>query len=172
MSGKEILKTLYVHSFETEIGKLRVASTDNGLALVGLPSESDAYFRKQVAKHFPGYQVAEDEARNREAVLQLTQFAAGKLREFALKLDWRGTPFQIQALKAVARIPYGKVKTYGEIAKGLGKPGASRAVGHANARNLLPLVVPCHRVVASNGLGGYGGGIELKRRLLEMEGAL
>ncbi|HVP06342.1 MAG TPA: methylated-DNA--[protein]-cysteine S-methyltransferase [Candidatus Acidoferrum sp.] len=166
------MKTLYVHSFTTKIGRLRVASTDNGLALVGLPSESDAYFRKQTAKHFPGYEIVADRERNQEAESQLMRFVDGELRDFTLKLDWRGTPFQIQALKAVARIPYGKVKTYGEIAKALGKPGASRAVGHANASNLLPLVVPCHRVVASNGLGGYGGGIELKRRLLEMEGAL
>ncbi len=166
------MKTLYVHSFVTNIGKLRVASTENGLALVGLPSESEKFFRKQVSKYFSEYQVVEDAERNREVESQLIRFAGGELREFTLKLDWRGTPFQIQALKAVARIPYGKVKTYGEIARALGKPGASRAVGLANARNPLPLVVPCHRVVASNGLGGYGGGIDLKRRLLEMEGAL
>ncbi len=73
-------------------------------------------------------------------------------------------------LERVAAIPYGHTLTYGAIARAIGKPGAARAVGAANARNPLPLLIPCHRVVASNGLGGYGGGLAMKRRLLELEG--
>ncbi|TET95557.1 MAG: MGMT family protein, partial [Candidatus Zixiibacteriota bacterium] len=72
----------------------------------------------------------------------------------------------------VARIPYGRTMTYGEVARAVGSPKACRAVGTANAQNNLPLVIPCHRVVASSGLGGYGGSVEMKKRLLRLEGAL
>jgi methylated-DNA-[protein]-cysteine S-methyltransferase len=87
-------------------------------------------------------------------------------------LDIRATPFQKKVLRRVARIPFGKTATYGRVAASVGAPNASRAVGQANASNNLPLVIPCHRVVAANGLGGYGGGLTLKKRLLNLEGAL
>jgi methylated-DNA-[protein]-cysteine S-methyltransferase len=163
---------LYVHSFETEIGRLRIASTDEGVALIMLPTDSEDQFERLKLKYFAGYSVENGGKINYESEVQLKSYMRGELREFSLPLDWRGTPFQQKVLRKVAQIPYGRTMTYGEIAAAVGAPGASRAVGHANARNLIPLVVPCHRVVASNGLGGYGGGIELKRRLLIMERAL
>ena len=106
---------------------------------------------------------------NLKAEKQLNQYLNGKLKKFDLKLIYSGTEFQKKALKKVAAIPYGKTKTYGEVATALNNPKAYRAVGSANACNNLPLVVPCHRVVAASGLGGYAGGLKMKERLLALE---
>jgi methylated-DNA-[protein]-cysteine S-methyltransferase len=100
-------------------------------------------------------------------------FKAGK-RDFSdLRLSLDGlTPFQRSVLDVISKIPPGKTMSYGEVAKKAGKPGAARAVGNVMATNPIPLILPCHRVVASNGLGGFTGGIDLKRKLLKLEGAL
>ena len=101
---------------------------------------------------------------------QLAAYFAGERRRFDLPLDPRGTPFQLAAWRSLAEIPYGKTITYGEQARRLGRPGAARAVGAANGRNPLPIVVPCHRVVGADGrLVGFGGGLAAKRYLLDLE---
>jgi methylated-DNA-[protein]-cysteine S-methyltransferase len=101
---------------------------------------------------------------------ELQAYARGDLETFSFAVDPAGTDFDHRVWQAVARIPYGATETYGAIARTIGVPGGARAVGHANGRNPLPLVIPCHRVVAAGGgLGGYGGGIPLKRRLLALE---
>lgn len=107
------------------------------------------------------------------AIEQLGAYFAGELREFTLPLAPRGTDFQLRVWAALRRIPYGVTWSYGRLAAELGSPGASRAVGLANGRNPLPIVVPCHRVIGADGsLTGYSGGIGRKRALLEAEGAL
>ncbi len=166
------MKKLYVHSFGTPMGKVHTASSEKGLALVGLPRETKRRFYARIEKHFPGHEVCPGGVINRRAQRQIVSFLSGRRSSFDLPLDIRGTPFQVRVLKRVARIPYGRTCTYGEIARAIGHPSASRAVGGANAKNNLPLVIPCHRVVASNGPGGYGGGLTMKRRLLMMERAL
>jgi methylated-DNA-[protein]-cysteine S-methyltransferase len=104
---------------------------------------------------------------------ELEDYFAGKRQEFTFALDLRGTDFQIACWRALLAIPYGETRTYGDIARAVGKPSAFRAVGMANNRNPIAIVVPCHRVIASDGtLCGYGGGLDLKRRLLQLEGAL
>ncbi|HWC68116.1 MAG TPA: methylated-DNA--[protein]-cysteine S-methyltransferase [Acidimicrobiales bacterium] len=101
---------------------------------------------------------------------QLRAYFAGELDEFALPLAAVGTAFQKEVWDALAEIPYGETISYGELARRVGKPNASRAVGLANGRNPLPIIVPCHRVIGANGtLTGYGGGIERKQWLLEHE---
>jgi len=106
----------------------------------------------------------------RQVARELEDYAAGRLTEFTFPVRPEGTEFDSKVWEAVSRIPYGETATYGEIAAGLGKPGAARAVGTANGRNPVPPVIPCHRVVAAGGgLGGYGGGLPLKRRLLDLE---
>jgi methylated-DNA-[protein]-cysteine S-methyltransferase len=101
---------------------------------------------------------------------QLAAYFAGELRVFDLELALRGTPFQLAVWEALQAIPYGETVSYGELARRLGRPAASRAVGLANGRNPVSIVVPCHRVIGSGGaLTGYGGGLERKRRLLELE---
>ena len=106
-----------------------------------------------------------------DAARQLTQYFAGVRREFTIPLeDVEATDFQRAVWAELARVPYGETRTYGEIAAAVGRPRAMRAVGNANHANPWPILVPCHRVVAANGLGGYGGGLDLKRFLLSLEG--
>jgi methylated-DNA-[protein]-cysteine S-methyltransferase len=108
-----------------------------------------------------------------ETARQLTAYFAGTLRIFDLPLDMQGTPFQMSVWQELQRIPYGETRSYQQIAVATGTPQAVRAVGAANGANPVPIVVPCHRVIGSNGkLTGYGGGLPLKKRLLELEGAL
>jgi O-6-methylguanine DNA methyltransferase len=95
----------------------------------------------------------------------------GSFAGYRLKLDGM-TPFQRKVLKAISKIPPGDTMTYGDVAKAAGKPGAARAVGNVMAMNPIPLILPCHRVVAANGLGGFTGGLDVKRKLLRLEGAL
>jgi methylated-DNA-[protein]-cysteine S-methyltransferase len=105
-----------------------------------------------------------------EAAEQLGQYFAGERRSFDLPLQATGTPFQEEVWHALTEIPYGTTTSYGELAERIGRPGASRAVGLANGRNPISIVVPCHRVIGANGsLTGYGGGIERKAALLALE---
>ena len=104
---------------------------------------------------------------------ELEEYFSGKRREFTFPLDLRGTDFQLACWRALQAIPYGETRSYADVARAVGKPAAFRAVGMANDRNPIAIVVPCHRVIASDGtLCGYGGGLAVKRRLLELEGAL
>ncbi len=101
---------------------------------------------------------------------ELLEYFAGTRTEFTVPLSPAGTDFQRAVWRALQRIPYGETRTYGEIAEAVGRPGAARAVGTANHRNPIPIIIPCHRVVGSNGqLCGFGGGLGVKRRLLELE---
>ncbi|MGQ4810372.1 Methylated-DNA--protein-cysteine methyltransferase [Candidatus Entotheonellaceae bacterium PAL068K] len=105
-----------------------------------------------------------------EAIRQLDAYFAGTLRQFRLDLAPEGTPFQHAVWQALQDIPYGTTMSYGALARSLGKPQASRAVGAANGRNPLPIVIPCHRLIGSTGkLTGYGGGLEIKEALLRFE---
>ena len=104
---------------------------------------------------------------------ELEEYFAGQRRQFSFLLDLRGTEFQLACWRALLQIPYGETRTYADIARAVGKPTGFRAVGMANNRNPVAIVVPCHRVIASDGtLCGYGGGLDVKRKLLELEGAL
>ena len=107
------------------------------------------------------------------AVLQLGEYAAGARTQFDLELDLRGTPFQLECWGELQRVPFGRTVTYAELAGRVGRPTATRAVGAANGANPIPIVVPCHRVLATGGgLGGFGGGLPQKIRLLEHEGQI
>jgi methylated-DNA-[protein]-cysteine S-methyltransferase len=115
---------------------------------------------------------ARDDGSFTEAVAQLDAYFRGELTEFSLPLAPRGTPFQQQVWRLLRQVPYGETVTYGELAHRIGRPTASRAVGHANGHNPISIIVPCHRVVGSAGsLTGYGGGLPRKRFLLDHERA-
>lgn len=104
------------------------------------------------------------------ALAELTAYFDGRLRRFTIALDLRATSFQEAVLRELTRVPYGQTVSYGELAARIGRPQAARAVGMANARNPIPIVIPCHRVIGKRGdLVGFGGGIEAKRRLLDLE---
>jgi len=142
---------------DTPIGELTLASTEKGLASI--------HFGKQV----PQGAVLDAKA-NRIFITQIEEYFQGRLTDFDLPLDFEGTPFQISVWRELLQIPYGQTRTYGEIAKKLGKPGAARAVGMANHDNRIPIVVPCHRVVGHNGsLTGYAGGLHIKQQHLSIE---
>lgn len=108
-----------------------------------------------------------------DAVAQLEEYFAGERTRIDLVLDTGGTSFQREVWAGLQRIPYGETMGYGELAEHLGRPGAGRAVGSANGANPIPIIIPCHRVIAADGtLGGYGGGLDCKTRLLALEGVL
>jgi len=127
------------------------------------------------AVHLPGRHGSTDGLQRNDALLeparrQLTEYFAGERTEFDLPLRPTGAPFQLRVWEKLATIPYGETVSYGEIARELGHPTASRAVGAANGRNPIAIVVPCHRVIGANGsLTGYAGGLEQKRALLDLE---
>jgi methylated-DNA-[protein]-cysteine S-methyltransferase len=109
----------------------------------------------------------------RAYVRELEEYFAGQRRAFSFPFDLRGTDFQRSCWQALLQIPYGETRSYADIARAVGRPQGFRAVGMANNRNPIAIVVPCHRVIASDGtLCGYGGGLDIKRRLLQLEGAL
>jgi O-6-methylguanine DNA methyltransferase len=164
------MEILHTAEFESPIGTLRIASTQNGLAYIQLPHASGRGFMGWRRLHAPASELVSDDRPNRHCITQILEFLEGERREFDLPLDLRGTPFQLKVYDDVASIPYGTSRSYGEVAKRVGSPGAARAVGTANGANPIPLVVPCHRVIGSDGqLHGYAGGLETKARLLAME---
>ena len=149
---------LFRLAVDSRVGRWGVEGTAAGLTRIFMPSER---FRA----------TAESPAVLGEAAAQLREYFAGTRRDFDLILSEVGaTDFQRQVWSALRAIPYGEVRTYAQIAHDVRRPRAMRAVGNANHANPWPIVVPCHRVVARGGLGGYGGGLEVKRFLLALEG--
>ena len=169
MSTTHVVRT----NFETPLGSWMIAGTDKGLSFLAFDSNNaDESFARFVQRVGEDVQVSEATGELDEAVRQLREYAAGERSEFDLPLDLHGTDFELSVWAELGRIPFGETRTYGDIARALGDAGASRAIGGANGRNPLPVVVPCHRVVAANGLGGFSGGAGIKERLLSHEGAL
>lgn len=157
---------------ETAIGPIQLAATETGLCKIALGDETPESFEAWLTRHVgPAVPAPETTALERAAE-QLKAYLEGELEAFDLPLDLRGTPFQKMVWNTVATLPFGRTTTYGQIASQIGKPNASRAVGAANGANPLPIIVPCHRVIGGNGdLCGYGGGLHIKRTLLDLEGA-
>ena len=148
--------------------KVFVASTEKGVCFVDFV-RTEKTFLKRLKEKFPG-KIVRDDRKNRNVLDQLKKYLRGELRRFDCKLDFRGTPFQKKVWSALVRIPYGRTRSYKDIAKSIGHPKAFRAVGNANGRNSIPLIVPCHRVIESNGgMGGFGHGVKVKKRLLAFE---
>lgn len=166
------MKNLYINTFSSKIGEIKTASTDKGVVLIALPNESKKKFDLKIKNNFLAYDIKYGGVHNSQLEKEILQYLDGKRNKFTVKVVLTGTEFQKEVLKQVALISYGQTKTYGEIAHSVNNPKASRAVGSVNAKNRLPIIIPCHRVVASNGLGGYGGGINLKKKLLQLEKAI
>ena len=148
---------------ETGLGRLFLTASARGLVAIDL-HESSARERLSRSEG-----LVEDRAGLEPAARQLEEYARGERHVFELELDLRGSEFELRVWNALRAIPWGRTRTYGEIARAIGEPGSARAVGRANGRNPLPIVVPCHRVVSEKGLGGYSGGLEWKQRLLALE---
>lgn len=158
---------MYYTYVESPVGPLLVAAADDGLHAIEFHVS-----RHPVARGEDDW-VEGDHPLLRLAAAQLREYFAGTRRTFDLPLAPDGTAFQRRVWQALATIPYGQTVSYAELASRVGKPSASRAVGAANGRNPLPIVLPCHRVIGADGsLTGFGGGLPTKRFLLELEGAL
>jgi methylated-DNA-[protein]-cysteine S-methyltransferase len=154
--------TMFYHYHTTSIGELLLAGDGNYLSLLGFPSG------KMQRRHEPDW--TREDGPFVEACVQLDTYFAGELKAFDLPLMPKGTDFQESVWHALTEIPYGETWSYGQLATHLGKPKASRAVGAANGMNPIPVIIPCHRVIGASGkLTGFGGGMETKQFLLELE---
>lgn len=168
--GRKVCEVIHWADCDSPIGRLRVASTERGLAYVELPHANGRGLRGWLHRHAFGAEFRGSEKHNCTYVEQLGEYFSGAREIFDFRLDIRATDFQRDVYREVEKIPYGERRSYAEIAEAVGRPNAVRAVGAANGANPVPLVIPCHRVIASNGnLHGYGGGLQLKAQLLAME---
>ena len=145
---------------DTPVGHLVLESDGDVLIGIWLPSQAtttrvDGHDAPPVLK---------------DTATQLEEYFAGERTEFTVPMELDGTPFQKDVWTELTRIPYGETISYGELARRVGRPKGPRAVGQANGKNPIPIIVPCHRVLASTGIGGYGGGLPMKRTLLAVEG--
>jgi O-6-methylguanine DNA methyltransferase len=162
-----------VERVETPVGALHAALSPSGLGRLSLPGEPPETCVEWARRWYPRARLVHHADLLDRLREQLGEYFEGRRRDFALPLDLRGTAFQARVWQALCAIPWGRTSTYADVAHAIGRPRAVRAVGVANGANPVPIVVPCHRVVGSDGrLTGYGGGLALKRRLLTLEGAL
>lgn len=164
---------VYCTSFDSKIGLIYVASTEKGVCKISVPRQTKRDFFGWLDENFDDSEVVDNKSRNKEVIDQLTRYFNGKLAKFLCPIDLLGTPFQIRVWKELTKIPYGTTITYKQLAKRIGTSRGFQAVGRANAANPLPIIVPCHRVIGTDGsLVGYSSGIKTKEFLLKLEGAL
>ncbi|MEE9464789.1 MAG: methylated-DNA--[protein]-cysteine S-methyltransferase [Candidatus Neomarinimicrobiota bacterium] len=155
---------------KTPYGTLTLVKSDRGICFIGLPNTSLESIRTWTRKHFNGEPLRHEPDCCRAEQRDLLEYFAGNRTEFTWALDHRNTTFAHQVLAELSKVQYGQTATYGELAAKIGRPRAARAVGGAVGANPLPIVIPCHRIVGSNGsLTGYGGGLPLKKTLLALE---
>jgi methylated-DNA-[protein]-cysteine S-methyltransferase len=162
-SFRSLVSVPKIFSYETEIGVISISE---------LGGEINNLFFSNSRKLEINAEIEESELL-KEAHAQLDAYFKGRLREFSLPLAPRGTEFQLNVWKALCDIPYGMTKSYKDIAEAVNNPNAYRAVGNANNKNPIPIIIPCHRVIANDGkLSGYGGGISVKEKLLKLESVI
>ena len=163
------METLYYSTWQSPVGPLTLVATEGGLMRLefGVVRVFDPGTRAKDPRHI---NCVHSDDRLAPYRCELGKYFAGELRNFTNPLDLRGTDFQMLCWHALLKIPYGETRTYAEQARAIGRPKAFRAVGMANHDNPIAIIVPCHRVIASDGtLGGYGGGLALKQKLLDLE---
>jgi methylated-DNA-[protein]-cysteine S-methyltransferase len=154
--------TMRFTRMESPVGPLFLVADHAGLRKV--------YFENGRDRVRPDSSWEENGGFFKDTISQLRSYFAGKLKDFDLPLAPEGTPFQLDVWHRLCEIPYGETMSYGDLARRVGNPNASRAVGLANGSNPIPIVIPCHRVIGSNGkLTGYGGGLPIKEKLLALE---
>jgi methylated-DNA-[protein]-cysteine S-methyltransferase len=162
--GKDNNMSLAYKIMESPVGKLKLIASDEALVEIRWQSDKPQRVRPEEPVEDANHPVLE------KSEQQLNEYFAGKRKSFSIPLDMQGTPFQKNVWEALLAIPFGETRSYGDLAKLLGNPNATRAVGAANGRNPLPIIVPCHRVIGSSGkLTGFGGGLDTKARLLKLE---
>ena len=155
--------------FDSPIGKIYIAAVKEGIVKISFYNESPQELEKYCQKHL-GAGVRKGEEYTRNAKEQILKYLEGKSQSLDFPVIHLNSSFRKKVLETERNIPYGETRSYGEVAKMVNNPRASRAVGSANAENPLPLYNPCHRIISSNGnLGGYGGGLVVKKYLLDLE---
>jgi len=162
------VELIYFDILPSPIGRILMGTTERGLRLLHYPltKSPEGYLRRLDAR------AIRSRARTARVRKQLVEYFAGRRRRFDLPLDLRGTSFQLAVWRALQGIPYGRTASYGDLARQIGRPQAMRAVGTANHRNPIGIVVPCHRVIGSDGtLTGYAAGLDIKKNLLRFEAA-
>ena len=160
-----VMRKLYYSHMQSPAGRLKLAVSDRGLAVLEFAGTTLTPCKAELRAEW--VDAPEQTASHRR---QLEEYFAGQRRQFDFPLDLAGTPFQLRCWQELLRIPYGETISYAELARRVGSPNGFRAVGMANHQNPIAIVVPCHRVLASDGtLGGYGGGLPVKRMLLDLE---
>lgn len=156
------MSEIHYTKISSPVGTLTLVASEKGLCGLYMEEHEKGTLNKD--------SWTEDASRFSETSKQLNEYFSGKRQNFDLRLDMKGTPFQLSAWHALLEIPFGETRSYGEQAASIHHPKAVRAIGLANGKNPISIVVPCHRVIGKNGsLTGYGGGIETKRFLLELE---
>jgi O-6-methylguanine DNA methyltransferase len=170
---RQQVQKLYWSSIASPIGEYVIIATERGVCWIGSPGTpvDEGFFRTK--RWIPRYLVVNDKQAGllQQAIGEMQRYFAGERVQFTCPLDLHGTPFQLLVWEQLCHIPYGETRTYGEIAQAIGRPTASRAVGAANGANPIPVIVPCHRVIGSDGsLTGYAGGVANKSWLLSLEG--
>ncbi len=165
------MEKIFYADFESPMGTLWAAQSQNGLIRLNLPCSEQKFLKELSAQitEEPEYRPSKLDTLS----IWLAEYFNGKNNEYTEPFDLRGTEFQKKVWRAIHQIPYGKLSSYGELAKSINKPKAARAVGNAVGQNPIPIIIPCHRVVWNNGgIGGFGGGLDCKRFLLNVESIL
>lgn len=162
---------IYLAELNSPIGILYLASSDQGVVCLSLSGRKNLL---EMLKHrLPDMELEENAEKNRDVIKQLKEYFSEARKRFDLPLHVMGTAFQKRVWRELCQVPFGQTASYKEIAEKIGNPKAMRAVGQANHQNLIPIIIPCHRIIGANGdLVGFGGGMDLKRFLLSHEGAL
>ncbi len=163
-------KQFYYTDFQTPIGNIKIAASSKGVCYIELVSMTNDSFENQFTKLF-GVHPVKHNTYCKEIETSLTQYFSGALKEFKLPIDLIiGTDFQKKVWKCLKTVPFGNIKTYKWVAEKIDMPKACRAVGNANGQNPIPIIIPCHRIVCSDGkLGGFSSGIDIKKKLLALE---
>lgn len=162
--GKETVMSLAWKHMKSPVGRLKLVASDKGLVAVLWENDRPSRVRLNELVEDEGHPILV------EAEQQLGEYFAGRRKEFSIALDMRGTAFQKDVWEALLGIPFGETRSYGQLARQLGNPQAMRAVGAANGRNPISIIVPCHRVIGASGkLTGFAGGLDTKADLLELE---
>jgi len=162
---------VYISEYESSLGEFYLASSEKGLVRLHLTDKND--FVEKLQKTFPDLELAENDEKNKTTIRQLNEYFDRKRESFDIPLQLVGTDFHKKVWNELTKVPFGKTVSYKQIAERIGNPKSVRAVGQANNRNPIPIIIPCHRIIGINGnLIGFGGGLEMKRKLLIHEGIL
>lgn len=163
---------LFYKVARTKLGPIGIAAIDRGIVRIKLNAPKAEKFAEELKKEFCGFKLLKKSPLIDKAEKEIREYLAGKRKRFSIPVVISATPFRKKVYSALRKIPYGRTKSYGQLAESIGYAGAARAVGSALRANPIPIVIPCHRILGSDGsLTGFAGGLNLKRKLLSIEGA-